>query len=176
MSFKEARNTREIIEAEYLNSILDYRDGALFWKKNAGPKGKKNRLAGSDNGRGYLQVKIRGRMTMAHRIVWVMHNGDIPAGFQIDHINHVRNDNRISNLRLVTGSGNNRNTSLRKDNSSGRIGVYWRKDSRKWSAKIRVDDKLINIGTFREKSDAIAARELAEIKYGFHENHGAERI
>ncbi|WOU46057.1 HNH endonuclease [Citrobacter portucalensis] len=173
---KETRNTREIIESEYLNSILDYRDGALFWKKNAGPKGKKNRLAGSDNGRGYLQVKIRGRLTMAHRIVWVMHNGDIPEGFQIDHINHVRNDNRISNLRLVTGSGNNRNTSLRKDNSSGRIGVYWRKDSRKWSAKIRVDDKLINIGTFREKSDAIAARELAEIKYGFHENHGAERI
>lgn len=41
---KEARNTREIIEQEYLNSILDYRDGALFWKKNAGPKGKRTGL------------------------------------------------------------------------------------------------------------------------------------
>lgn len=170
----EARNAREIIEQEYINSVLEYKDGSLYWKPTAGPKRRASRLAGSNNGRGYLQVKIRGRLTMAHRIVWVMHKGPIPDGMQVDHINHIRDDNRISNLRLVTATENNRNTSLRKDNSSGRIGVYWRKDARKWSAKIRVSDRLINLGTFTEKGDAISAREIAEAMYGFHENHGAD--
>lgn len=101
-----------------------------------------------------------------------MHNGPIPKGYQIDHLDHNRYNNRIENLRLVTNQENHRNMPIRKDNCSGYTGVRWVIDRGKWSATICIDGKTKHLGLFRDKDDAIAARQEAEIKYGFHPNHG----
>ena len=93
----------------------------------------------------------------------------------IDHINGVKTDNRINNLRLVTRSINLQNASMRCHNTSGFNGVSWHKSTKKWRAQIRVDGKSIHLGVFSNKKDAIAARIKANIKYGFSERHGEQR-
>jgi hypothetical protein len=92
---------------------------------------------------------------------------------QIDHVNHRRANNRFKNLRAVSRQENQRNASRRKDNTSGVCGVSWRKDAKKWEAKIRFEGKKIHLGIFKHRFHAIRARKLAEAGYGFHPNHGS---
>jgi len=83
----------------------------------------------------------------------------------IDHINGLPHDNRKSNLRECTHSQNMKNMKLPLNNTSGDKGVYYRKDRNTWMAKIFVDDKKINLGSFKNKEDAIKIRKQAEEKY-----------
>jgi len=133
------------------------------------------RFAGKDAGTitqyGYVQVRICSTSYLAHKLAFLYMNGGWPAT-QIDHINHNRADNSWSNLRDVTGFANHRNTSLSKSNSSGHVGVAWCQRRNRWRARISIIGKDISLGYFREKSEAISARESANIKYGFHANHG----
>lgn len=99
-----------------------------------------------------------------------------PKGLCTDHISGNTLDNRKSNLRSVSKKENGRNCRVNTDNSPGVCGVSFRKDTSKWSAKITVDCKVIYLGTCYETfEDAVKARKLAEIQYGFHENHGRDR-
>lgn len=95
---------------------------------------------------------------------------------EIDHENHIRNDNRIENLRLVSSKGNKKNTTRRCDNTSGVTGVHWFKRECKWKVQIKVDGKQRHLGLFDNLDDAVAARKAAERQYGFHENHGNEKV
>jgi len=61
---------------------------------------------------------------------------------------------------------------LNPQNTSGTMGVSWYKDRKKWYARISSDDEVIFLGMFDHKEDAIAARKAAEVKYGYHPNHG----
>jgi len=90
----------------------------------------------------------------------------------IDHINGIKDDNRINNLRDVTRSQNHQNRKLAKHNTSGVIGVYWRSDTNKWAAQINSNNKRLVLGCYTNKQDAINARRLAEKNLGFHSNHG----
>lgn len=87
----------------------------------------------------------------------------------VDHINGKTNDNRIENLRWATNSENNRNlTELRKDNTSGFVGVTSKKykgEHWKWLARISLNDKRIQLGHFDKFEDAVMARREAEKKY-----------
>jgi hypothetical protein len=73
--------------------------------------------------RGYWEIPYQGKLYKAHRIVWEIHNGEIPINMQIDHIDGDKNNNTISNLRVVSNKLNSRNSSLRKHNTSGITGV-----------------------------------------------------
>lgn len=73
---------------------------------------------------GYSQVKIKHKLNLCHRIVWELHNGEIPDGMFIDHLDGDRFNNNINNLRLTTRQGNSRNCKIRKDNTSGVTGVH----------------------------------------------------
>lgn len=86
---------------------------------------------------------------------------------QVDHIHdrESRNDNRKSNLRIANFSKNGMNRSLRSNNTSGCTGVNFDKRSGKWRARIRINQKEIELGKFKEKDDAIKARINAEDKY-----------
>ncbi|HFO7542632.1 TPA: HNH endonuclease signature motif containing protein [Escherichia coli] len=113
-----------------------------------------------------------GRWYKAHRIIWEMHNGPIPEGYEIDHLDHDPSNNRLNNFRLVLGKENAKNRPKNKNNTSGYIGVYWDKEREKWYSQIWVNYKCITLGRFDKMEDAIKARQEAEIKYGFHPNHG----
>ena len=110
---------------------------------------------------------------MEHRIIWEMHNGQIPEGYEIDHIDHNTLNNDITNLRMVTHHENTLNASMRKDNKSGCVGVIWHKARRKWMAYIAVNKKPKYLGLFDSIDEAVAARRQAEKENNYHPNHGS---
>lgn len=120
----------------------------------------------------YLRTTIDGERYRIHRLAWFYVTGTMPVReMDIDHINGNGLDNRFVNLRVVARKINSRNCKLSSRNTSGTCGVYQRSSGR-WRSHIRVDRKLICLGTFNEKEDAITARRKAEKKYGFTKLHG----
>ena len=105
-----------------------------------------------------------------HRLAWFYVFNEWPA--EIDHINHIINDNRIDNLRNVAKPTNSKNRGIQKNNSSGFNGVMFHKDSKKWIAYVGIDKKTITLGYFDDIESAIKRRNEANIKYNFHSNHG----
>lgn len=125
-------------------------------------------VVGSNNGHGYLVVKIDGKLYRLHRIIYAMMTGKQPL--YIDHINHDKSDNRWENLRSVTASENSQNRSMSSNNTSGFKGVLWSKRHEKWIAQIDSDGKHKNLGYFTDIRDAIAARAEAVKEFGYHKN------
>jgi hypothetical protein len=134
------------------------------------------RYAGTDaltalSTHGYHRGNIFGRSHSAHRVAWAIHYGEWPNG-EIDHINHDICDNRICNLRIVDRTENMRNASFRKDNKSGATGVWYRKDTGKWAARLGSGRSARNLGSFATFDEAHRARKLAALQVGYHANHG----
>lgn len=121
---------------------------------------------------GYVQVYAFGRSHLAHRVVWEMVNGPIPDGMEIDHINGVRTDNRLKNLRVVTRVDNMRNQKRRCDNTTGYTGVSWEKRLGKYRAGIRTEGVRRHLGIFNTAEEAHSAYLVAAQQLGFHVNHG----
>ena len=136
------------------------------------PMGMGNRFkVGSKVGtycNGYLTVRINNKNTRLHRLIWKLVYNDEPE--QIDHINGIRDDNRLCNLRAVTNSVNSKNVKLKANNKTGHFGVSY--ESNAWRARITVDGKKIHLGRFKTKEEAVNARKKAESIYGFNANHG----
>jgi len=116
---------------------------------------------------GYKRISINNVRYTSHRLAWLYMYGLWPKG-KLDHINRIRDDNRINNLREVTNSQNCQNTSLRADNTSGHKGVSWSKGHRKWQAQIKVNNVYLYLGRFDILDDAIAARKQAEEQLHTH--------
>ncbi|QGZ15006.1 HNH endonuclease [Salmonella phage LPSTLL] len=154
------------------NDVFEYRDGQLYWKIRPANRVKVGDIAGSKNNKGYLLFDFKGKKHPAHRVIWEMHYGTIPDGMEIDHINHIRDDNRIENLRLASHAENTRNMSKHKYNTSGVTGVCWHKHQRKWVAQIMLDGKYTYLGYFVDFDEAVRRRKSAELNLGFHSNHG----
>jgi hypothetical protein len=158
------------LTAEYLRSVLHYEPetGILTWKVRTARRVKVGDVAGSQDGGGYLRIKVLSRDYLAHRLAWLYVYGSWPKD-QLDHVNRNRSDNRISNLREVTNKQNQQNKSKRSDNTSGHPGVYWRKRAPKWVAQITHNYKQIHLGYFDDLEAAIAARKAGELRYwGVH--------
>ena len=165
--------------AEDLRNLLDYdpETGLLRWKPRPENKtGWDKHTAGKQaftarNSSGYNIGAIYGSPYVAHRVIWVIVHGHWPSG-QVDHINGVRDDNRIENLRDVSAAENHRNKAKSKNNTSGCVGVIWDASKCRWKARITVDYRTTNLGNFKDKADAMSARAAAERRFGFHKNHG----
>jgi len=121
---------------------------------------------------GYKVGKIGPFQMRAHRVVWALVYGCWPPD-QIDHSNHNRSDNRISNLVLASNEANQKNRRKQKNNTSGITGVYWNKKSSKWYSCIQSDGVQKYLGCFNCKSAAMITRKAADSVAGFHMNHGA---
>lgn len=115
-------------------------------------------VAGSVQSSGHLIVWIDGRSYLVHRVVWAIHYGKWPTD-QIDHVNGIKTDNRISNLREATHAENMRNRGMLRSNTSGVIGVCWHKASQKWQAYIRSGFRIWHLGLFDDLDRA--AEEVA---------------
>lgn len=112
---------------------------------------KTNKTAKSYHGE-YVRVRYAGKSIAAHRIIFFMHYGYLPRC--IDHINGIRTDNRIENLREATHKQNAQNRKKAKNNTSGVKGVSWCKRSERWRAVVQNDGKYINLGYFKNFCDA----------------------
>ncbi len=144
--------------------------GEFFWIKRV--RGiKLGMKAGSFDVYGYGQLRIFGRLYKEHRLVWYYVTGRYPDG-QIDHINHDRRDNRFENLRTVNNSLNHMNRPIQKNNTSGHVGVCYRKRVGKYEAYISVSGSRKNLGLFESIDKAIECRKKANEMYGYSPNHG----
>ncbi len=127
--------------------------------------------AGKTSSGGYIQIWIDGKQQAAHRLAWLISYECWPAG-DIDHVNGVRRDNRIANLRDVTRSENLKNAAIPKTNTSGVMGVSWMSHIGRWQAYIQVDGCRSTLGYYTDFDEAVAVRKAAESRYGYHQNHG----
>ena len=106
-------------------------------------------VAGCVESDGYLQVSIKGKQYKAHRIIWLMVTGSLPAKY-IDHINGNRADNRLANLREATHSENLCNRGKARNNKTGYKGVFFERNCTKnpFMARIGINGKPTYLGHF----------------------------
>ena len=120
-------------------------------------------------------VTYNGRLisVMLHKLIWFIAYGKLPK-VQIDHINQVRTDNRLVNLREVTSAENNRNRKITSNNASGVLGVHWNKIKRRWIGTVTFDGVVYHIGSYKDIDDAEIAVKSFRKEKGFTELHGSE--
>lgn len=150
-----------------LRELLNYDPATGVFTRRLGVRGfAAGSTVGSPHSAGYIYCSVAGYRCFAHRLAWCYMYGDWPEG-ELDHINGVRNDNRIDNLRLATRSENMLNRHRpRKGNKSGYIGVSSHKD--RWRADLTVDGAQQYLGLFDTPEEAhaayVAAKELLSLK------------
>lgn len=158
------------LTAQYVRSILDYNaDSGIFTWRHRPERNKSwnSRYAGKRAGNfsdQYVQIDIDGITHKAHQIAWLLATGNWPTA-AIDHRDTNKSNNKIQNLRLATSSQNSSNAVIYSNNTSGVKGLTWRKNRNCWCARITVRYKVIVIGHFHSKSEAISALENARHKY-----------
>lgn len=149
------------VNQKKMHELFNYNPetGIIKWKKSRGGK-LAGSLAGSVGDTGYLNIMINGTTYKAHRLIWLYSYGYLPE-HQIDHINRVRDDNKLSNLRAISPQCNTRNCKLYNNNTSGIKGVSVTKNGR-WKARIVVDYKSKHLGIYKSIENAACARLAAE--------------
>lgn len=148
---------------DLLHSLFEYRDGVLFWKIKPSQRTNIGDVAGGDHGNGHFKVRVNGKKTYVHRVVFMMHHGFVPK--YIDHIDGNPSNNRVENLRAATHSENIMNKKLQSNNSTGVRGVHYCKKLQKFRAEITVDRKKIPLGLFSDIDEASRVYADASKKY-----------
>lgn len=111
-------------------------------------------VAGYTNPTGYVKIHIFNKIYAAHRLVFTYLYDAIPDG-EVDHINGIKSDNRLSNLRIVKRQGNQENTRrARASNECGYLGVSFHKRVGKWQSQIQIAGKKKHIGYFDNPKSA----------------------
>lgn len=165
----------DVFTFEDVSEVFEYcpDTGLIHWKK--GGTGRKRDLSAGvlDVCNRYINISYKHVNFKAHRLAWLLHYGEWPSD-DIDHVNGVRHDNRMDNLRTVKHADNLKNKCIQKNNTSGVNGVSWSKAAKKWLAQISFNGMRENLGFFPNIEGAIAARKAAEEKYSYHPNHGRQ--
>ncbi len=160
---------------DYCNANFSYSPitGLLTYKDKPCPKVNIGQEVGCLHLKsGYRRVSIWRKSYMVHRIIYLMAYGRFPQD-NIDHINGVRDDNRLVNIRDVSTAVNCKNLKTYNNNTSNTTGVHWAKEYNKWVARINTGKgKRVSLGYYKCKNEAIKARKDAELLYGYHSNHG----
>lgn len=115
-----------------------------------------------------------GRTVYVHRVVWEEANGPIPDGYYVDHINHIRTDNRVENLRLATPSESACNVRTGTRNTSGFKGISRKTLHGKpyWRVQIKCAGVTID-RCFRDLQDAVEFnQDQREVLHGAFTCHG----
>lgn len=142
-----------------------YLDGEVFYKNLTSGRAKNHGRVGSHKKGEYVRVKIGGIRYPVHRIVWELFYGPIPDGMFIDHINGVKDDNRIENLRLATNQQNQFNRKAKN--------VHWCRQTNQWRVSFTYSKKQTS-KRFTCLGNAIRyARKIREALHGEFVNHRA---
>ena len=134
-----------MLTQDELKSLVHYNpDTGLFsWIKKK-PQGRYKENLGWITNKGYIEICIAQKRLKAHRWAWFYVHGELPD--QIDHMNGIKDDNKLCNLRVVTNKQNHENRGFQKNNTSGFKGVT--KRGNKFVAQITHNQKNIYIGIF----------------------------
>lgn len=150
-------------------------NGEFRWIDDFARKAKKGRLAGGVSSHGYWRIQLPCGRCYGHRLAWIICNGDIPEGCEIDHVNGDKKDNRIKNLRLATRGQNTMNVGLKSNNTSGIKDVVWDKTRNKWRVQITAMGVNYHGGRFSSITSAETARNrLIQKLHGKFENTTGE--
>lgn len=177
--------TKNILTQEVLKELIDYnpdtgiftwlyRDRKYFkwdgsWKTfNTVYPGE---IAGCENPHGYLLIGIFDKIYQAHRLAFLYQEGINPPE-EVDHINGARGDNSWANLRLASRTDNARNMKVSSRNKTGVIGVCWDRSREKYKISICANSKSVELGRLDDFFEAVCVRKSAELRYGYHSNHG----
>ena len=165
-----------MITQEELKKLLHYdpETGVLTWVEGKRKNARAGWVMKNQDGKSYYQLWIRYKYYYSHRLAWLYMTGSLPE-YEIDHIDGNGCNNKFLNLREVDRYENHKNRRIPSNNKSGLIGVCVSKKYMSWRSQIKVRNKQIHLGFFDNIFDASCARKSAEIKYGFHENHGSIR-
>lgn len=138
-----------------LKSLLSYNadSGVFKWLVNKSISVKKGDIAGRKNKSNHITIMINGVRYQASHLAWLYVKGETPSK-AIDHINGIRSDNRIVNLREATLSQNAMNRIKAANNTSGYKGVSFHKQSGKWQASIKINGKQKYLGLFLSPKQA----------------------
>lgn len=163
------------ITANLLREYLSYdsETGILTWIKKPSKNVVLNSRAGTDTPTGYRVVTFMGSKIPEHRLIWCMVHGEFPK-HEIDHINQLRDDNRICNLREVTRSENTRNRS-RGDSRLDEVGIWYCKRRKRYIAEITLNGVKVYQKSFTDIDTAIKERKAKAKELGFHDNHGNKK-
>lgn len=155
-----------LLEALEREVHLDIKTGDLYWCRKGGPRRSLGVPLNTTNTKGYKTIALKHNGSVKtvgqHRLVHFMVTGEDPE--VVDHINQNPADNRPSNLRSASIQQNTRNRKVNRNNLLGIRGVQ--KRGSRYRSRIRVDGRLINLGTFETLCQAQEARRGAELKYG----------
>lgn len=140
-----------MFDKNYLQKIVQYKDGFLFWKERK--KGRQYLKPIGTKSNNYLTFMIDGKQLYVHRVIYAYHHNEWPI--TVDHINGIPSDNRIENLRSTDISGNTQNIkSHRSDSKSKLLGAFYSKKRNKWFSAICINNKRKYIGTFKSAEEA----------------------
>ena len=132
------------------NELIYNADTGVFYRTKT-----PNKPIGCIGKNGYVVFRYKGKIRYAHRIAWNIVYGQEPPKY-IDHINRIKTDNRICNLRLADNTINNRNRATANSNniSCGLLGVAKPKHTHKWSSSITVNYKRKHLGYYDTAEEA----------------------
>jgi hypothetical protein len=154
------------LNPESLSDVLSYapETGQLTWKAvvNRQRKDLIGKIAGQKHHSGYLCITFNGKEYAAHRVCFYLHHGRWPKNY-IDHINGIRDDNRICNLRDVQRCINAQN---QKEHREGKLwGASWQKRNGNWMARFTHKGKQMRFGSYatEEQAHEIAKQEFAKL-------------
>lgn len=157
-----------MIDKMLLFTSLEYSPatGYIFWKKSRKKAGGVNKITG------YHTVRLKGKSYYTHRLAFLFMGKPLPE--EVDHINHIRDDNRWINLKEATTKSNKKNSPKRIDNTSGTTGVSFDVRRNKWYSRIFLNGRNKFLGYYQNKEDAIKAREDSNREHSYNNNHGKE--
>ncbi len=158
---------KSTLTAERLRELLHYDSETGVFKRKISTSNyvRVGDIAGSYV-QGYREIRIDGSRYRSHRLVWLYVHGKWPKN-EIDHINGVRDDNRLINLREATHTENSYNKGAAKNSTSGVKGVSWDLRKKKWRAQCTVNGKQYHQGYFVNIADAeCAANKFREQHHG----------
>lgn len=155
------KHIKEYPSQQILNEIYRYENGKLIRKISFTSNTFVGEEVGFKSTNGYLECKIKKQKYAVHRIIWIMHYGDIPLDMVVNHKNNIKNDNRIENLEIIT---NRKNVALSRNPKSGYTGVAQVKD--RWVAMInpKKSKRSVFIGSFATKEEAAKAYDKKSIE------------
>jgi hypothetical protein len=154
-----------MITQEELKQLVFYdKETGVFTRLSSKRGDTAYKPTGTLTNKGYVLLWVCGKLYKAHRMAWLYEYGTMPIG-EIDHINGIKSDNRISNLRDVTRSENNQNRKAHnKNNKNSAMGVR-QNHIGKYVAAITINRKAIHLGCFSTIEEASAAYKKAKAEY-----------